>query len=235
MKLELPVRFTNETGAGHLYTTLELEVEQTALLLVNCTFDNPPESPVGQVIRQVVAPTAAAVRATGMPILFLYGDDHYAPHSLNQELHATRRGKERDAIPWPAPAPVWVPGVEPEPGDWVLSKCGQNGFRGTGLDYCLRTNGITTLLCAGFSFKSSLFYTMVGAADHNYRVIFLRDGTHPPGENEYPDTHNDELAEQGWVRLVLTRMIEEHLGYSSTCEQLCHACAHYREGQQRLV
>jgi nicotinamidase-related amidase len=109
-------------------------------------------------------------------------------------------------------------------GEPIIEKCGQNGFRESSLDFFLRTNGIETLLCAGFSFKSCLFYTMVGAAEHNYRVVFLRDGTHLPGENEFGDTINDQLEEKGWVRLVLTRLIEDHLGYSSTCEELVRAC-----------
>ena len=65
---------------------------------------------------------------------------------------------------------------------------------------------------------------MVGAFEHNYRVIFLRDGTHLPGENEFRDTLNDDLPEKGWVRLVLTRLIEDHLGYSATCADLRAAC-----------
>ena len=107
--------------------------------------------------------------------------------------------------------PAWVSGVEPREGDVVIEKNGQNDFRETHLEFCLRTMGIETLLCVGFSFKSCLFYTMVGVFEHNYRVVFLRDGTHPPGENEFPDTVNIGLTEKGWVRLVLTRLIEDHL------------------------
>lgn len=43
------------------------------------------------------------------------------------------------------------------------------------------------------------------------------------GENEFPDTIDDNLPEKGWVRLVLTRLIEDHLGYSSTCQELTEA------------
>ena len=115
-------------------------------------------------------------------------------------------------------------GVEPQEGDVVIEKNGQNGFRETSLDFCLRTLGIETLLAVGFSFKSCLFYTLVGAFEHNYRVVFLRDGTHPPGENEFPDTRQRCAAGKGWVRLVLTRLIEDHLGYSATCADLVRAC-----------
>lgn len=224
MKLQLPVRFTGESEERKQHATLALEVCETALVLVDCTYANSPQSGVGQVIRTILSPSLAAVRSIGMKTVFVWGGDHNDPGAVNLELHGTRRGRPRQPSPWPAPPPTWVPGVEPQAGDAVIEKCGQNAFRATSLDWHLRTHGIRTLLCAGFSFKSCLFYSLVGAADHNYRVIFLRDGTHPPGESEFPDTLNPDLEEKGWVRLVLTRLIEDHLGYSSTCAELLQAC-----------
>ena len=222
--LQLPVRFTGPSEDLQQFTTLHLELAKTAFLLVDCTFSNPPESGVGQVLRKIIAPTLTAIRAIGMLPVFVTGGDHGDPRAINLELHGTRRGRAVPRLPWPSPPPRWVPGIEPLAGDIVIEKCGQNGFRETSLDFCLRTNGIETLLCVGFSFKSCLFYTLVGAVEHNYRVVFLRDGTHPLGENEFPDTINEALPEKGWVRLVLTRLIEDHLGYSSTCAELMGAC-----------
>lgn len=224
MILELPVRFTGDADALHEWTTLHIEIPKTAFLLVDCTFENPPESGVGQVIRQILVPTLAVVREVGIKPVFLYGGDRGAPHAIESELHGTRRCQTRKVSPWPLPTPAWVPGLAPQEGDAVIEKWGQNGFRATQLDAYLRSHGIETLLCAGFSFKSCLFYTLVGAFEHNYRVVFLRDGTHPLGENEFPDTRTEELEEKGWVRLVLTRLIEDQLGYSSTCAELIQAC-----------
>ncbi|RKU35479.1 hypothetical protein C6495_05390 [Candidatus Poribacteria bacterium] len=224
MIIELPVRFTSDTEALHEWTTLHLEISKTAFLLVDCTFENPPESGVGEVIRQMLVPALAVVREVEMKPIFLYGGDRGAPHAIASELHGIRRGVTRQVSPWPLPAPEWVPGLAPQDGDAVIEKCGQNGFRATQLEAYLRSHGIETLLCAGFSFKSCLFYTLVGAFEHNYRVVFLRDGTHPLGENEFRDTRNEALEEKGWVRLVLTRLIEDQVGYSSTCAALIQAC-----------
>ena len=230
MKLQLPVRFTGDKAEQHAYSTLPLEPTKTAFLLVDCTFDNPPESGVGQVLRKIIAPTLAAVRTVGMPVVFIYGGDHLLHSTVNTELHRTRRGRTGVPKPWAPTTPQWVPGVEPQPTDVVIEKNGQNAFRATSLDFCLRTMAIDTLLCVGFSFKSCLFYTLVGAFEHNYRAIFLRDGTHPFGENEFPDTVNSTLEEKGWVRLVLTRLIEDHIGYSSTCAELAAACLDMEHG-----
>ena len=104
-------------------------------------------------------------------------------------------------------------------------------FIGTDLDTSLRGLGVDTLLAVGFSFKSCLFQTLVNAFQHDYRVVFLRDGTDPPGTNEFPDTGTDLLPDRGWVRLVLTRLIEDHLGYSSTCKELVDMCERVGDSQ----
>lgn len=113
----------------------------------------------------------------------------------------------------------------------VIGKREQSGFIRTDLDAVLRRLGVDTLLAVGFSFKSCLFQTLVNAFQHNYRVIFLRDGTDPPGTNEFPDTGDDSLLDKGWVRLVLTRLIEDHLGYSSTCAELIDTCKRVSDPQ----
>ncbi len=111
----------------------------------------------------------------------------------------------------------------------MIAKSAQSGFVNTYLDRYLRSYGIETLIVVGFSFKSCLFYTLVSAYEHNYRVIFLRDCTDPPGTNEFSDTVDLSLPEKGWVRLVLTRLIEDHLGYSSTSGEIIAACDKARE------
>ena len=195
-----------------------------AFLLVDCDDVNTPGDPVDLVIKDILAPTLAAVRSTGMKVVFLHGGGHNDPHSMPVERGRMRTGITRQPKPWTPTTPKWVAGVSPEYGDPGIEKNGQSGFRETSLDFCLRTNGIETLLCVGFSFKSCLFYTMVDAAQLNYRVIFLRDGTHPLGENEFRDTVDETLPEKGWVRLVLTRLFEDHWGYSATCADLRAGC-----------
>lgn len=230
MKLLLPVRFTGDSVHQSLFDSLELDVAKTAFLLVDCTFEDPPDSGVGQVLRKTIAPTLSLVRTVGMRVIFIHGGEHGDDKSIFTELHQIRRHSPYQTRSWQPTFPKWVPGVEPNDEDTVIEKNGQNAFRGTSLDFHLRTAGIETLLCVGFSFKSCLFYTMVGAFERNYRVIFLRDGTHPPGENEFSDTIDENLPEKGWVRLVLTRLIEDHLGYSSTCQELNEAIRYSTRG-----
>ncbi|MEM7034847.1 MAG: isochorismatase family protein [Chloroflexota bacterium] len=222
--LTLPARLTGDHEDITKHITLNLDVAKTAFLLVDCDDVNTPGDPVDMVIKQTLAPTLATVRSVGMKVVFLHGGGHDDSHSIKQERHLFRTGTRGKPRPWVPSTPKWVANVEPEYGDPVIEKNGQSGFRETSLDFCLRTNGIETLLRVGFSFKSCLFYTMVDAAQLNYRVIFLRDGTHPLGENEFRDTVDETLAEKGWVRLVLTRLFEDHWGYSAMCADLITGC-----------
>ena len=147
------------------------------------------------------------------------------------EIHFGRRIRPiPPSVANPAP-PDWSHSLGPHRGDLVIAKTEQSGFIGTDLDTSLRELGVDTLLAVGFSFKSCLFQTIVSAFQYDYRVIFLRDGTDPPGRNEFPDTGDESLPEKGWVRLVLTRLIEDHLGYSSTCKELVNMCDRVGDSQ----
>jgi len=223
MEIRVPVRFTSTTEALVEYQTITVETDSTAFLLVDCDGDCGPLC--NQVIEKHIAPTLHAVRTVGIKPIFLYGEPlPDGPHSMPGELHWTRRNEQQPPVSWQPSQPSWASSIRPLPDEPTLAKSAQSGFVNTYLDRYLRAWGIDTLLVVGFSFKSCLFYTLVSAYEYNYRVIFLRDGTDPLGTNEFPDTINPALPDKGWVRLVLTRLIEDHLGYSSTCAAIIAAC-----------
>lgn len=225
---DLPVRFTADTPSMHDFSVLHINVEKTAVLVVDVDGDCGPAC--NRVVDEVLAPMLLAVRTAGMRIMYAYNDPRDGPdgpRSVYEELHFRRRGRiPPKRLPWHPSQPTWAPSIAPRPGDAQIAKCSQSAFRNTYLDRYLRAWDIDTILAAGFSFKSCLFYTIVGAFEHNYRVVLLRDGTDPEGANEFDDTVAADRPEGGWVRLVLTRLIEDHLGYSSTCEELQAACQH---------
>jgi nicotinamidase-related amidase len=222
-KIALPVRFTANDGVGHSFDTLVLSPETTALLLVDC--DGDCGVACNQVINENIAPALQGARAGAITPIFIYGDG-WLPDgvkSLAREYHGQRRGLSLDKEEWRPNTPWWSESIAPVTGEPLIGKKSQNAFVGTYLDLYLRSHNIDTLLLAGFSFKSCLFYTAIGAFERNYRVVFLRDGTDPPGTNEFADTVDPNLPEGGWVRNILTRLIEDHLGYSSTCAEFVSA------------
>jgi nicotinamidase-related amidase len=224
VEIELPVRFTGREENQPEFTTLKLSVARTAFLLVDCNGDCGEDCNL--VIQTNIAPALQAARLVGIKGIFTYNEDRIiGTASRPAEYHEVRRGnplREQTLRPM---QPKWIDCIEPHDDEPIIAKRSQNAFVGTYLDSYLRSWQIETLIVIGFSFKSCLFYTMIGAFEREYRVVFLRDGTHPPGTSEFPDTIDSHLVEGGWVRLVLTRLIEDHLGYSSTCEELIKACA----------
>jgi nicotinamidase-related amidase len=222
-KIELPVRFTALDESLYEHTTLDLQIDKTAFVLVDCNGDCGDDC--NTVIQNNIAPTLQSIRSVGMKAVFVYGEDRIiAPASRPAEYHEFRRGHPmRDRSIRPS-QPTWADCIAPLASEPLIAKRSQNAFVGSQLDSWLRSWQIDTLITVGFSFKSCLFYTIVGAFEREYRVVFLRDGTHPPGTNEFRNTVNPDVDGGGWVRLVLTRLIEDHLGYSSTTEQLISAC-----------
>ncbi len=166
-----------------------------------------------------------AARLAGIKGVFIDDEGRIdGPNSRPAEYHELRRGKPlREQVLHPA-QPIWADCIAPHNDEPTIAKRSQDAFVNTYLDTYLRSWKNETLIAVGFSLKSCLFYTLVGAFEREYRVILLRDGTDPPYTNEFPDTIDPTSADGGWVRLVMTRLIEDHLGYSSTCEQLTRAC-----------
>src|SRR5262245_43082635 len=97
-----------------------------------------------------------------------------------------------------------------------------SAFHDTMVDYHLRTYRIGTLIMVGFSQRACLYQTCIGAVEHNYRVVMLRDATHSA---EYPDTLAPANPEGGWLRFVMLRNFEDIVGYTSTAAQFVEACA----------
>lgn len=229
MEITVPVRFTSITETQFERTQLSLDTHHTAFLLVDCNGDCGPLC--NEVIERRIAPVLRAIRTVGIKAVFLYGEPlPDGPCSRPGEYHWTRRGSQQPPVSWRPSQPTWAASINPRAGEPMIAKSAQSGFVNTYLDRYLRAWGIETIIAVGFSFKSCLFYTLVSAYEHNYRVIFLRDGTDPPGTNEFPDTVDPSLPEKGWVRLVLTRLIEDHLGYSATCNEIITACDNAKGG-----
>ena len=224
MNVRLPVRFTGSDESQPAWATLELPADHTAFLLVDC--DGDCGDACNAVIQANIAPALRAARSIGIKGVFTYGEDRIlGPASRPAEYHELRRGCPLHPQTLRPRQPEWAECIAPLESEPIIAKRTQNAFVGSQLDSWLRSWQIDTLIMVGFSFKSCLFYTMTGAFEREYRVVFLRDGTDPPGTNEFRDTVSPGLDDGGWTRLVLTRLIEDHLGYSSTTGEWIAACA----------
>ncbi|MBQ37431.1 MAG: hypothetical protein CME04_13660 [Gemmatimonadaceae bacterium] len=229
-RLDLPVRWYGgagyysgeHEGDGHVFDTLELELERTAFMVVDsdCGEGNP-------YVEEGIAPALVAARQVGMHVIFIHNDFSLAdePGSIKREIHGTRWGNagaaERSAPPRGPVVPKYSPSIQPLATEPDFPKREWSGFHETHVDYHLRCHDIRTLIAVGFSQRACLYQTCAGAVEHNYRVVLLRDCTHSA---EYPDTVDESLEEGGWLRKIMFRNFEHVIGYTSTSACFIQAC-----------
>jgi len=70
----------------------------------------------------------------------------------------------------------------PQPGDIVVRKTRVGAMSTTDLDRQLRDRGIDTLVLAGISTSGVVLSTLTEAADRDYRLYVLSDGTEDPDQ-----------------------------------------------------
>jgi nicotinamidase-related amidase len=70
--------------------------------------------------------------------------------------------------------------LAPQPGDIVVRKTRVGAMSTTDLDRQLRDRGIDTLVLAGLSTSGVVLSTLIEAADRDYRLFVLSDGTDDP-------------------------------------------------------
>jgi nicotinamidase-related amidase len=70
----------------------------------------------------------------------------------------------------------------PQPGDIVVRKTRVGAMSTTDLDRQLRDRGIDTLVLAGISTSGVVLSTLIEAADRDYRLYVLSDGTEDPDQ-----------------------------------------------------
>jgi len=178
-----------------------------------------------------------AILAPGYHGLLIAGVAHFArawPIPLPPDGTIVHRIERMNTIffeppQWTGAIPTYHAAIAPAADEADFPKSSKDGFQSTNADYYLRSWGITTLLAVGFALRSCLYHTCMGARQHNYRVILLRDCTTPPGEGEFPDTRDPTNPEGGWMRFVFLRQFETSIGYTATGQDFvmgCRAIAH---------
>ncbi len=78
------------------------------------------------------------------------------------------------------PATVIHDDLAPEPADIVVRKTRVGAMSTTDLDRQLRDRGIDTLVLAGLSTSGVVLSTLIEAADRDYQLYVLADGTDDP-------------------------------------------------------
>lgn len=218
--MTLPVRFYGQNSA-----TITLDTTTTAFMLVDC--DGEPNQ---RIVADGIAPALVAARTSGIRVFYFHEDGYGigGPYDLTRELHGERHGRELpsrlvESDQWQVHLPTYLSLIAPQTDEADFAKSSKDGFQTTNADYYLKTWGITSLIVVGFALRSCVYHTCMGARYRNYRVILLRDCTTPPGSGEFPDTHDPNNPEGGWMRFVFLRQFETTIGYTATAADFIQA------------
>ncbi|HEU5029171.1 MAG TPA: cysteine hydrolase [Spirillospora sp.] len=116
-----------------------------------------------------------AARKAGVPVLHVvvgFREGHPDKHPRNKAFGALPDGAFTPADPNAA----IHPGVDPRPGEPVITKKRVSAFAGSDLDLVLRSRGIDHLVLAGIATSGVVLSTLRQAADLDFRLTVLADG-----------------------------------------------------------
>jgi nicotinamidase-related amidase len=241
MILQLPARhysrYPFESPRGLVESTLELDLERTAFVLVDVYgkgFDEGdpiPEFPPlflkrlhmleAQIVREKIRPSLDAVRAARLPVVYV--ENRWYPQAWSGSEFAalcerTECGQAGtfDEVYIGTEYNEYSKVIAPLPSDIMVEKTMYDGFFETTLDTALRNLNAKHLVFAGFTADICLLNTVIGAMYRNYQVVILRDATLG---SEFVDTV-DEMQMTNWA----IRYYEAMVGFTSTTDQWIEAC-----------
>ena len=128
-----------------------------------------------------VADAIATARSRGVQVGYVrvaFQDSDYAAIPASNKALAALAGSGR--FHSEAPETAIHGQVAPQPGDIIVRKTRVGAFSTTDLDQQLRDRGITTLILAGISTSGVVLSTVRDAADRDYEVFVLSDGSADP-------------------------------------------------------
>jgi nicotinamidase-related amidase len=155
-----------------------IDPSRTALLVMDFQNGIVDGLPGSAALVTRVASTVAAARAAGVRIghvrVALDDQDYAAVPVENKAFSgiaaagALREGSEAAEI---------VAALTPQPGDVVVRKTRFGGFSTTNLARLLSQREVDTLILAGISTAGVVLSTVRDAADRDYRIVVLEDGS----------------------------------------------------------
>jgi nicotinamidase-related amidase len=148
-----------------------------------------------------VAGAIALVRRTGGQVGYVrvaFEDAEIAAMPSTSSMGARIASAGR-AFHVDAPSTAIDARIAPVAGDIVVRKIRVGAFSTTDLDAQLRARGVDTLLLAGISTSGVVLSTVRDAADRDYRVVVLEDGSADPEADVHAFLTQQIFPRQGEV------------------------------------
>lgn len=148
----------------------------TALVILDVQKGITASIPGAESVLSPLAAAATAARAASIPVVFVgvsFRPGH--PEVSRRNLLFTPL-REYGLFVEDDEATAFHPGLQPEPGDFVVHKRRVSAFAGTDLDALLRPLGAVNLVVGGIATSGAVLSTVRAAADLDYGVTVLSDG-----------------------------------------------------------
>lgn len=238
--MNLPVRYycryPFENPRGTVDTTEDFALDGTAFVLVDVygrgfdEGDPVPEFPhlfleqlhplQAEIVRDRIRPSLDAARAAGLPVVYVENRWHPAAWGNSSFAGVVARSETGhlgnfDDVYVGTEYNDYSDVIAPAKSDYLVEKTMYDGFFRTTLDSLLRHLGVRNLIFVGFTADVCLLNTVIGALDHNYRVVVLRDCVLGA---EFKDT----VADMSMTRWAV-RYYEALVGFTSTSVEFIHA------------
>ena len=195
--MELPVRyyknFPKENPIGHFNEVIDLNIENTALLIVdvygkgfkdgerdesNLPSIYVPERETEAIVTDLIPEVKKIARSKNMQVFYLtnYLSPAMAPDNEWRKMSIRTHGVDVLEA-WTIPNEILIHSevIAPDSEDTLIQKQMYSGFFETELESALRNANIKNIIAVGFDANICLKYTLVDAMYKNFQVIVLRD------------------------------------------------------------
>jgi gluconolactonase len=118
---------------------------------------------------------AAAARARGVPVIHVWFVVEPGAPGLTMNCPLFEGVRDANALVRGAWGAAPAPGLEPQPGDHIVTKTRMSAFEGTTLETVLRATGRDTIIETGAWTNMSIEHTARTGADRGYRMVIPED------------------------------------------------------------
>jgi nicotinamidase-related amidase len=181
-------------------TELMLDPKKTAIVVIDLqrgilAHPTAPH-PVAEVVSRA-AQLCGAVRAAGGTVVLV----HVTPSPDGRDaLHPLADLPQLSPAQVPAEFAEFVPEMQPQPGDVVVTKRNWGAFYGTELDLQLRRRGVDTIIVCGVSTNIGVETTARDAYERGYNQVFVEDASSTRAAEDHARVFATVFPRMGRVR-----------------------------------
>jgi nicotinamidase-related amidase len=180
--------------------TKDIDKTRTALIVIDLQkgiVGMPSEPHPANVVVANASKLAQAFRKNQMPVFLV----RVTPSADGKDgLQPVTDSKSQMNFPRPSDWAEVVPELDPQPGDFIITKRQWGAFYGTELELQLRRRKIETIVLWGISTNVGVESTARFAYEYGYQQVFVEDASAARSADEHNHTMKTTFARMGRIR-----------------------------------